>query len=114
MQYNLDVHTSNVFVFLEIRRAVWGLPNPGMLANKLLRKRLAPHGYYKCVNTPVLWKHTTRPITFSLVMDNFGIKYVGKEHTVHFIKCLKENYKSTKDWMGKLYCSISLDWNHAK
>jgi hypothetical protein len=72
-QYNLDTHARDSFVFLEIRRAVWGLPQAGILANKLLRKQLKPHGYYECVNTPGLWWHTTKPITFSLVVDNFGV-----------------------------------------
>ncbi len=66
-QYNLDVHARDGFVFLEIKQAVWGLPQAGILANKLLRKQLAPHGYHKYINTPGLWKHTTRPIAFSLV-----------------------------------------------
>jgi hypothetical protein len=77
-QYNLDTHARDGFVFLEIRRAVWGLPQAGILANKLLRKRLKPHGYYECINTPGLWRHETRPITFSLVVDDFGVKYVGE------------------------------------
>ena len=76
-QYNLDTHAKDGFVFLEIRRAVWGLPQAGILANKLLRKRLKPHGYYECINTPGLWRHETRPITFSLVVDDFGVQYVG-------------------------------------
>ncbi len=76
-QYNLNTHARDGFVFLEIRRAVWGLPQASILANKLLQKRLALHGYYECVNTPELWRHATRPITFSLVVDDFGIKYVG-------------------------------------
>ena len=82
-QYNLDTHIWDRFVFLEIWRAVWGLPQAGILANKLLRKWLKSHGYYECVNTPGLWRHATRPITFSLVVDDFGIKYVGKEHSDH-------------------------------
>jgi hypothetical protein len=53
-QYNLDTHARDGFVFLEIRQAVWGLPQAGILANKLLRKRLKPHRYYECVNTPGL------------------------------------------------------------
>jgi hypothetical protein len=113
-QYNLDTQARDSFVFLEIRRAVWGLPQAGILANKFLRKRLAPHGYYECVNTPGLWRHATRPITFSLVVDDFGMKYVGKEHADHLIKCLKEKYKLTEDWTGNLYCGITLDWNYAE
>ncbi len=53
-QYNLDTHARDGFVFIKIRQAVWGLPQAGILANKLLRKRLKPHGYYECVNTPGL------------------------------------------------------------
>jgi hypothetical protein len=30
---------------MEIRRAMYGLPQAGMLANKLLKQRLAKHGY---------------------------------------------------------------------
>jgi hypothetical protein len=56
-QYNLDTYARDGFVFLEIRRAVWGLPQAGILANKLLRKRLVPHGYYECVNTPGTEQH---------------------------------------------------------
>jgi hypothetical protein len=114
-QYNLDTHAKDGFVFLEIRRAVWGLPQAGILANKLLRKRLKPHGYYECINTPGLWRHKTRPITFSLVVDDFGVKYVGKEHADHLINCLTtETYKLTEDWAGDLYCGISLRWNYEK
>ena len=71
-QYNLDTHARDGFVILEIRRAVWGLSQAGILENKLLQKRLKAHGYYKCVNTPGLWRYATRPITFSLVVDGFG------------------------------------------
>ena len=82
-QYNLTMHVLNGFIYLEMHRAVWGLPQAGILANKLLRKRLLPHGYCECSNTPGPWKHKTRPISFMLVVDNFGVKYVGKEHVDH-------------------------------
>ncbi len=44
-QYNLEKHTLNGFVFLRKERAVWGLLQAGILTNKVLRKRLVPHGY---------------------------------------------------------------------
>ncbi len=91
-----------------------GTPASWNLANKLLHKRLKPHRYYECVNTPGLWRHATRPITFSLVVDDFGVKYVGKEHADHLISCLKKDYKLTKDWAGDFYCGISLKWNYAR
>jgi hypothetical protein len=97
-----------------MRRAVWGLPQAGILANKLLRRRLLPNGYFECPNTPGLWKHEWRPISFTLVVDNFGVKYVGKEHVQHLIWCIREKYKVTEDWTGDLYCGITLKWNYKK
>ncbi len=99
-QYKLMKYVLNVlngFIYLEMRRAVWGLPQAGILANKLLRRCLLPHGYYECNNTPGLWKHETRPISFTLVVDNFGVKYVGKEHVDHLICCIKQQYELTVD-----------------
>jgi len=49
------------------------------------------------------------------VVDDFGVKYVGKEHADHSISCLKtETYKRTEDWAGGFYCGISLRWDYAK
>jgi hypothetical protein len=100
------------FIYLEMRQVVWGLPQACILANKLLRKCLLPHGYYKCANTPSLWKHETRPISFMLVGNNFGIKYVRKEHVDHLIWCIKQKYELTEDWTGNLYCGIKLNWDY--
>ena len=77
-QYNMEEHAKNGFIYLEICSAIYGLPQGGVLANKLLRKRLAPEGFYEVPHTPGLWKHISRPIQFSLVVDDFGVKYVGK------------------------------------
>ena len=111
-QYNLLHHVHNRYIYLEIRRAVWGLPQAGILANKLLRKRLAPHEYYKCKQTPGLWKHTSQPISFTLVVDDLGVKYTRQEDIDHLIGCIKENYQLTEDWTGNLYCGIKLKWDY--
>ena len=111
-QYDLNRKAKNGYVYLEIRRAIYGLPQSGALANKLLRKRLTPFGYYEVPHTPGLWRHVTRPISFSLVVDDFGVKYVGKEHATHLITTLKKWYQLAVDWEGKLYCGISLDWHY--
>ncbi len=112
-QYNLKELALNGYVHLKIRRAVWGLPQVGILANKRLRRKLAPFGYYKCVNTPGLWYHVSRPISFTLVVDDFGVKYVGKDHADHLIASIKCTYKKlTEDWTGSLYCGILLDWDY--
>jgi hypothetical protein len=58
-QYNLDKHVHKGFIYVEIRKAIYGLPQAGILANQLLRKRLAPAGYYKVAHTPGLWRHVS-------------------------------------------------------
>jgi hypothetical protein len=111
-QYDLRSKAKNGFVYMEIRRAMYGLPQAGILANKLLKERLAKHGYYEVTHTPGLWKHISRPVQFTLVVDDFGIKYVGKEHADHLLNALQEHYTLDIDWNGELYCGISLKWDY--
>ena len=91
---------------------MYGLPQAGILANKLLKQRLAKYGYYEVAHTPGLWKHLSRPISFTLVVDDFGIKYVGKEHADHLLNALKQHYTLDIDWTGSLYCGIALKWDY--
>jgi len=110
-QYNLLSKVVKGYIYMEMRQAVWGLPQAGILANKLLRKRLAPKGYYECKQTPGLWRHVTCPISFLLVVYD-GVKYPNKADVNHLIECLKEHYDLTQDWGGDLYYGIKLKWNY--
>ena len=112
-QYNLDELQYKGYVWLEIRKAIYGLPQAGILANKQLREKLQPHGYYEVAHTPGLWRHVTRPVQFSLVVDDFGVKYEGKENAEHLINAIKsEGYKLSIDWGGTKYCGITLNWDY--
>ena len=111
-QYDMEKYATNGFIYLEIRSAIYSLPQGGVLANKLLRKRLAPEGFYEVPHTPGLWKHISRPIQFSLVVDDFGVKYVGKKHALFLLQVLHKYYKISIDWTGSLYCGITLKWNY--
>jgi hypothetical protein len=88
---------------------MWGLPQAGILVNKKLKRKLAPFGYRECIDTPGLWKHKSWPLTFTLVVDDFGVKYVKKEDADHLIASIKSTYRLTEDWTGNLYCGITLD-----
>ncbi len=112
MQYNLNELALDGWVHIEMRRAVWGLPQAGILANKRLRRKLAPFGYSESVNTPGLWTHTSRPISFTLVVDDFRVKYVAQDDVEHLMTSITSTYSVTVDWMGNLYCGISLDWDY--
>ena len=76
----MEKHALNGYIHLEMRRAVWGLPQAGILANKCLRHKLAQFGYFESTNTLGLWYHESRPITFTLVVDDFGVKYENKDN----------------------------------
>ena len=91
--YNLHniVHKGQVYV--EIRRGMYGLPQAGILAETQLIHFLGKYGYSPVTHTPGLWRHQWRPIAFCLVVDDFGIKYVGREHADHLIQCLHNHYK---------------------
>ena len=106
-QYNLNNISKDRKIYMEIRKGMHGLPQAGIIANKLLQKNLTKCGYYQCKHTPGLWKHTSRPIIFVLVGDDFRVKYVGKEHVIHLLNALKTFYnKISIDWEGKLFCGI--------
>eukprot|EP00804_Cyclotella_cryptica_P015695 CCRYP_018924-RA/>CCRYP_018924-RA protein AED:0.15 eAED:0.15 QI:0/-1/0/1/-1/1/1/0/1314 len=112
--YNLQEKIYKGFVWLEIRRTMYGLPEAGILSNQLLRKRLATKGYFELPHTPGLWKHVCRPVWFTLVVDDFGVKYIGREHAEHLMAALKNDYEVEEDWTGSLYCGIKLHWNYDK
>ena len=82
--YKLREIENDGWVFVEIRKGMYGLPQAGALANELLTKRLETQGYYQC-KTPGLWRHKWRPIMFTLVVDNFGVQYTGDQHAQHLI-----------------------------
>ena len=50
---------------------MYRLPEAGILANKILKKRLSTHGYYECQFNPGLYRHVWCPIMFILVVDDF-------------------------------------------
>ncbi|KAL7480666.1 hypothetical protein ACHAW6_006339 [Cyclotella cf. meneghiniana] len=91
---------------------MYGLPQAGLLAQELLEKRLNAKGYKQSQYTPGLWRHEMQAIQFTLVVDDFGIKYVRKENALHLIETLKEHYTISDDWEGKKYAGLTLDWDY--
>ena len=78
------------YVYVEITVAMYGLSASGYIANQDLRKHLAKYDYYPTKRTPGLWKHQTRLISFTLVVDDFGIKYTNKDDINHLFKAIKD------------------------
>ena len=103
----------NGYVYLEIQRGMYGLKQAGKIANDQLKERLIPHGYLPCKNTPGLWKHSNKPISFTLIVDDFGVKYTRKQDAKELLTILRKNYEAvTTDWTGTLYSGITLRWEY--
>jgi hypothetical protein len=109
-KYNLNALAVNGWVYIEIRKGIYGLKQAGLLSNQLLQMRLAPFGYYPARHTPGLWLHKTRQISFTLVVDDFAVKYVGKHHAEHLRNALLQTYELKIDWMATVYSGTTLKW----
>ena len=60
VEYNLhEKVTSDGYIFVEVQKGMYGLPQAGILAQQLLEQRLNQHGYSQSKAVPGLWKHKT-------------------------------------------------------
>jgi hypothetical protein len=78
--YNLTkTAEDNGNVYIKVQKEMYSLPQAGILAHRLLEQQLNEHGYQQSQVTPGLWKHALRHISFTLCINNFGMKYFGQE-----------------------------------
>ena len=87
--------------------AEWGIQIPCLY----LSIHPAKFGYFPVARTPSLWKHATKDICFSLVVDGFGVNHVGKDTAEHLIQALKKLYTISINWNGSLYCGLTVNWD---
>eukprot|EP00804_Cyclotella_cryptica_P004492 CCRYP_017634-RA/>CCRYP_017634-RA protein AED:0.15 eAED:0.15 QI:0/0/0/1/1/1/2/0/934 len=111
--YKLDkLVTTDGYVYVLIQKGMYGLPQAGIIAQQLLEKRLALKGYHQSSITPGFWKHDWRPISFTLCVDDFGVKYVGTKHAQHLLQTLHEHYETSQDWKGERYLRLTIAWDY--
>jgi hypothetical protein len=115
IQYKLyDLVEPDGYVYCEVRKGMYGLKQAARLAFDNLVKLLAPHGYSPDREFPGLWKHHTRPIVFTLCVDDFGIKYTSCDDLEHLLSTIRKYFKCSVDMEGKNYLGLTLDWNYEK
>ena len=87
--YNLSTLVSkDGYIFIKVKKAMYGLKQAAILAYRHIKNTLQPHGYYPVVGTVGLLKHKTRPISFCLCVDDFGIIYFHKQDVEHLLEKL--------------------------
>jgi hypothetical protein len=112
--YNLwDMVEPDGYIYVRIERGMYGLPHAGRIANDALIAFLAPHGYHPCALTPGLWKHEHSNLSFTLVVDDFGVRYTDRKQVETFLAILQQKYELKADWTGTRYCGLTLEWDYA-
>ena len=103
------------YVMVEITKGIYGLPQAGRLAQEKLMKHLATHGYRSTANTPCLFKHESKPVAFTLVVDDFLIKYGGRSDLDHLLDALRQTYEITVDIEAVKYVGdFTVTWQSGK
>ena len=110
--HNLQPYVNNDTVLFEITKGMYGLPQAGLLAQQRLITHLALHGYLQ-TPTPCLFKHATNGTVFTLVVDDFGIKYTTAAGANHLISTLKLLYEIKVDWTGQSYIGFTIRFDPA-
>ena len=105
--------TADSSIYVEANKGIYGLPQAGLIANELIKRRLNKYGHYQRKLVPGLWKYDFRPVQFTLVVDDFGVKYVGKEHVLHLKRVIEENYGVKTDCAGARYIGINIEWDYS-
>ena len=53
-------------------------------------------------------------MTFSLIVDNFCVQYVDKDHADHLLTALQERYTVTTYWTGTKFAGIDIVWYYTQ
>jgi hypothetical protein len=109
----LDIASLNRYVYCKIHQGMYKLPQVGIITQELLAKRLKEHGYNQSKTLPGLWTHEWHPITFSLIIDAFRVKYIGEEYAQHLIQVVQKYYSCMFKKEGERYCRLTIKWNYA-
>jgi hypothetical protein len=108
-EYGLHELANNGYVYCKIQKGMYGLPQSGIIAQELLEEQLARYGYHQSKIIPGFWRHRTRPICFTLVVDDFAIKFTSKADVTHLIEALKRDYTITVNREATKYIGLTID-----
>ena len=51
-------------------------------------------------------------MSFTLVVDDFGVNYIGRDNFQHLCDALCDLYEVTVGELGSKYLGMTLDWNY--
>ena len=66
------------------------LPQAGQIENDALVKHLESYGYNPSIKTTGIQTHNIQPINFTLLVNEFGVKYLVKEYDLQLKSALED------------------------
>ena len=98
----------------EVHKSMYGLPHAGRAAYDKLPLHLKAGCYVPTKHTPGLFRHQRKPITLTLIINDFGVKYEDRVESEDLVALSKKKYNTTIDWKGTNYCGMQFQWNCKK
>ena len=59
-----------------------------------------------------MWLHKTRNISFTLVMDDLGVKYIDKADADYLFSAIEAKYPLEIDWEANTYLRINFEYHY--
>ena len=105
--YNLNDSVHNGYIFIKIKRGMYGLKQASVLAYQYLSKLLTDGEYTQILGSLGMWKHETRKTLFCLCVGDFGMTYFSQEDVQHLHDTIATEFTCKIDWKGG-----KLPWIH--
>jgi hypothetical protein len=99
-------------ITVKYKKINYRLPQAGIIAQELLKEQLAKYGYHQSKIIPGFCSHKTRPICFTLVVDDFTIKYINEVDATHLIDALIRDNTITVDKEATKYIGLTIEWDY--
>jgi hypothetical protein len=96
---------------VQIEYSLYGLPHAGRISAIKVDNLLKRHGYHQCYSTPCLYHNKHNGIYFTLIVDDYLIKYKHKQDAEHLLNALQTEYEVSVDWGGTRYLGMKMDRN---
>jgi hypothetical protein len=100
------------FILFQVDGSMYGHPVSGRIANRDLVAHLKEHSYNQDPNVPCLFEHATNKTVFTLIVDDFGVKYTGIENFNELVRILNMRWPVKTDITGKKFLGMRIDWHY--
>ena len=113
--YNLRtfIRPGTTKIYNEVIGALYGMKQSGYIANKELVTYLESNGYMQSKTTPCLFKHNVDDIDFTLITDDFLIRYSDQKEADKLYEIMCKKYPMTVDWTCRKYAGLDILFDYS-